>query len=87
LDKAVSVLGTAMMLVWTLGIGIVGFAVLLAIAWASVFQSHTLAIALGFLVIAPLLLTLLWAVLTAVDLLKERWAVQLVVQRPSWQAN
>ena len=85
LDRAVMILVTGMMLAWTLGIGIVGFVVLLAIAWALVYQSHILAVVLSFLVIAPLLLTLLWGVLMAVGLIRERWIMKLTAPESSWR--
>jgi len=77
LDKAVVILGTSMMLVWTLGIGIVGFIVLLAIPWALATQSHNLAIVSSFLVIVPLMLTLLWGLLMLVGVIRDKVAAQL----------
>ncbi len=61
LDRVSMVLGTAMMIAWTLAIGIGGFVLLLAIAFGMVSQSLNLATVASGLLFLPLLLTVAWA--------------------------
>jgi len=84
LDRASSTLGTAMMLAWTMGIGIGGFALLLAIAYAMVFNNQTLAIVSTFLLFAPLMLTLLWGIFWAVETTRKTWSIRRHVPAPTW---
>lgn len=84
LDRGAMVLGTAMMIAWTLGIGIVGFVLLLAIAYAMVFQSHTVAVVLSFLLIAPLMLTIAWGIVWAAKEVSASEAVQHALSGPTW---
>ena len=87
LDRASMFLGTAMMLAWTLGIGIVGFALLLAIAYAMVFHNYSLTIVCSFLLFAPLMLTIAWGILWAAEAAKERLSLLRIVSAPSWRGN
>ena len=80
LDRASMFLGTAMMLAWTLGIGIVGFALLLAIAYAMVFHNYSLAIVFSFLLFAPLMLTIAWGILWAAEAAKKDCPCSAVFQ-------
>lgn len=84
LDKTSTILGTAMMLVWTLGLGILGFVLLLAIAYAMTMQNQTLLIVCSSLIFAPLLITLVWGLFSAANLARKRWATQNDVSGPSW---
>lgn len=84
LDKAPAILGTAMMLAWTLGLGILGFVLLLAIAYAMVLQNPTLVIVCSFLLFAPLLMIIVWGLLSAAELAREKWAMHYGVSGPSW---
>ena|SRR5271157_5998466 len=84
LDRASMFLGTAMMLAWTLGIGIVGFALLLAIAFAMVFQNYSLAIVCSALLFAPLMLTIAWGTLWVAKAAGERLFLLRSVSAPSW---
>src|SRR5271157_6344683 len=71
LDRTSMFLGTAMMLAWTLGIGIVGFALLLAIAYAMVFHNSSVAIVCSFVLFAPLILTIAWGILWVAEAEKK----------------
>ena len=84
LDRASMFLGTAMMLAWTLGIGIVGFALLLAIAYAMVFHNSSLAIVCSFVLFVPLILTIAWGILWVAEAEKKRWSLHRDVSAPSW---
>jgi len=84
LDRASMFLGTAMMLAWTLGIGIVGFALLLAIAYAMVFHNSSLAIVCSFVLFVPLMLTIAWGILWVAEAEKERVSLHRDVSAPSW---
>lgn len=84
LDKASMILGTAMMLSWTFAIGIPGLAVLLAIAYALVTETHALAIVCVCLLLAPLFLTVLWGAFRIAATLEERWAPAHSASGPTW---
>jgi hypothetical protein len=84
LERASRTLGTAMMVAWTLGIGIVGFALLLAIAYAMVFHNQILAIVSSFLLFAPLMLTVVWGILWAAEAAMKTWAIRRHVSVPTW---
>jgi hypothetical protein len=84
LDRTSMFLGTAMMLAWTLGIGIVGFALLLAIAYAMVFHNSSVAIVCSFVLFAPLILTIAWGILWVAEAEKKRWSLHRDVSVPSW---
>jgi len=87
LERASTFLGTAMMLAWTLGIGIVGFTLLLAIAYAMVFHNSSLAIVCSFVLFVPLMLTIAWGILWAAEAAKERLSLLRIVSAPSWRGN
>jgi hypothetical protein len=65
LEKTTSKLGTAMMLGWTFGIGIVGFVLLSAIAYALMTERLTLAVFCALVFFAPLVMTVLWGILVS----------------------
>lgn len=81
LDKASSILGTAMMLAWTLGLGILGFVLLVAIAYAMVLQNQTLVIVCSLLLFSPLLMTVAWGLLSAAEKARDRRAMDYGVSR------
>lgn len=87
LGRASMFLGTAMMIAWTLGIGIVGFALLLAITYAMLFQNYSLTIICTFLLFAPLLLTIAWGTLWAAEAAKEKLSVLRSFSAPRWWGN
>lgn len=84
LDRACMITGTAMMLAWILQIGIVGLALLLAIAYGLTFHHPTFAIVCAFLLFAPLILTVLWGILGAAAAIREIWATYDTVSGLSW---
>lgn len=84
LDRASMLLGTAMMIAWTLGIGIVGFALLLAIAYTMIFHNYSLTFVCSFFLFAPLMLTIAWGILWALEAARERLSLTRVVSAPSW---
>ncbi len=84
LNRASAILGTAMMIAWTLGIGLVGLGLLLVIAYALVAQSHTLAIICSFLLFAPIIMTIVWGIISAAEVTNEKLAAHHKGPRPSW---
>jgi hypothetical protein len=84
LDRASETLGTAMMIAWTLGIGLVGFGLLLVIAYALVVQSKTLAVVCSLLLFAPLMITILWGTIKAAAATSEKWSAYNMAFGPSW---
>jgi amino acid transporter len=84
LEKTSSILGTVMMLAWTLGIGILGFVLLLAIAYAMTMQNQTLLIVCCVLIFAPLLITTVWGLFSAANHARKRWVTQYDVSDPNW---
>ena len=74
LDKVLMALGQAMMTAWTLMLGVVGFVLLLALVAALVTYSYTAAVVVGFLLVTPLLLTLVWGVLAIGVAWRDLWA-------------
>jgi hypothetical protein len=84
LDRTSMILGTAMMLGWTLGLGILGLALLLAIAYAMITQSYTLALTCSVLLFMPLILTMAWGMFHAAATLEKNWALRFGVAGPSW---
>ncbi len=84
LNRASAILGTAMMIAWTLGIGLVGLGLLLVVAYALVAQSHTLAIVCSFLLFAPLIITIVWGIISAAEAISEKWAAHHRGSGPSW---
>ena len=84
LDRASMFLGTAMVLAWTLGIGIVGFAMLLAIAYAMVFHNYSLVVVCSFFLFAPFMLTIAWGILWVAEAAKSRVSLLRSVSAPSW---
>ena len=84
LDRASMFLGIAMVLAWTLGIGIVGFALLLAIAYAMVFHNYSLVVVCSFFLFAPLMLTIAWGILWVAEAAKSRLSLLRSVSAPSW---
>jgi hypothetical protein len=65
LEKTTSKLGTAMMLGWTFGIGIVGFVLLSVIAYALVSEQLILAGVCSLVFFAPIIMTVLWGILVS----------------------
>lgn len=84
LDRVSMILGTAMMIAWTLAIGIGGFVLLLAIAFGMVSQSLNLAAVASGLLFLPLLLTVAWGITLAAETIREKNAVR-TISMPSWQ--
>lgn len=74
LDKAVMALGQAMMVAWTLILGVLGFVLLLALVAALVAHAYTAAVVIGLLLVTPLLMTLMWGVLAIGAALRDLWA-------------
>lgn len=72
LDRVTEILGSAMMLAWTFIIGIGGFLLLAATAYAMIAQIHSLAIFCICLLSAPLLMTVAWGILSLASELDRR---------------
>jgi hypothetical protein len=87
LEKATSRLGTAMMLGWTFGIGIVGFVLLSAIAYAlasAEFNLVGLVVVCVLLLFAPPVMTLVWGVLASALSIRKSAAAVGAFSGPSW---
>jgi predicted ABC-type exoprotein transport system permease subunit len=73
-----TVLGTAMMIAWTLVIGIGGVALLLTVAFGLFSNNLNLAVVSSFLLFVPLLLTIVWGVTLAASILDEKSAAATI---------
>jgi hypothetical protein len=85
-DRATMVLGTAMMVAWTLWLGLVGLMLLLVVFYAMMAANQTLIVAGAFLLFTPFLLTLVWGGLTGVNALAKKVAAvgARYAAQPSW---
>lgn len=70
-DRGSMILGTAMMLAWTFGIGVVGFVLLLAAAYGLLTQSYTVTIVCFAVLLTPLMMTLVWGVMKLAEASKK----------------
>jgi hypothetical protein len=84
LDRTSMILGTAMMLGWTLGLGILGFALLLAVAYAMLTHSYALAVAGSVLLFMPLFLTIAWGMFHTAATLERSWSLRFGLAGPTW---
>lgn len=84
LEKAVKVLGTAVMLSWTFIIGIFGFVILLGIYYAMVVESQSLLGFCCFLLFSPILLTVVFGCLSLAETLRKELAVSEDSSSPTW---
>lgn len=84
LERATQVLGTAMMLAWTFIIGIGGFLLLMATAFAFITHNHAMASISIFLLFTPLLMTLGWGILSLVGMVLEKLEGKLSFAEPTW---
>jgi hypothetical protein len=86
-EKTTSQLGTAMMLGWTFGIGIVGFVLLSVIAYALASQDlnlMSLVVVSVLLLFAPPLMTVFWGALASTVFAKEEPSAVGAFSGPSW---
>ncbi len=84
MERTSLIVGAAMMLAWTLWLGIVGFVLLVAIVSALVWQSHTLAVVCSFLLLAPVMMTALWGTLQVMEGLRKKWVLACSIPSPTW---
>lgn len=75
MERVTVILGAAMMVSWTLVIGIGGLILFLAVAYGLTSQSHMLVVVSSCLLAVPVLLTAAWGVALANDLMGEKKAV------------
>ncbi|MCA1959506.1 MAG: hypothetical protein LDL33_01825 [Desulfomonile sp.] len=67
----VSLLGTIMMISWTVVVGLGGLLLLLAIFYATMSNSLTLTVVCSFFLFIPVLVTLIWGFFMVEDLTRE----------------
>jgi|GEM_PF-856205 len=82
----VSLLGTIMMISWTVVVGLGGLLLLLAIFYATMSNSLTLTVVCSFFLFIPVLVTLIWGFFMVEDLTRE-WATGRAVSVPGPQAE
>lgn len=86
LDTACMILGTVMRLIWAFWIGFVGFALLMAIAHAMLAGKHTMVIICTFLLFTPVMMTVLWGIVMAANMLRKKLLLTLAIPGPSgWE--
>jgi hypothetical protein len=78
------ILGTAMILAWTFVIGIGGFFLLAATAYALLTQNHPLAFLSILGLCTPLLLTLGWKVLNMAEMMRNKRTKDFNLTGPTW---
>lgn len=79
-DRTTKILGTAMMLAWTLWIGLVGLVLLLVVFYAMMTANQTLTVVGTFLLFTPFLLTVAWGGFTGASVLAKKIAAKTHVQ-------
>ncbi len=84
LDRISMILGTTMMLGWTMGLGVLGFALLLAIAYAMACSSYVPAVACSGLLVLPLILTVVWGIFHVAAKLERNWSLRFAFGGPTW---
>ncbi len=84
IDRTSMILGAAMMLAWTFWMGIGGLVLLLAVAYSLATQSPTLGIVCSFLLLAPLMMTIVWGIGALCQTVKAIWALNCNLRGPSW---
>jgi hypothetical protein len=82
-EKAAEVLGTVVMTAWSIGIGVVGFMLLLGAYYAMVVQSTSLLVACCFLLFLPLILTAVFFVFHVVDMSTRLEALPVGAVQPA----
>ncbi len=84
LERATMILGTA---VWTSCFVVIGFGGLMllsAIAYALVTVNYTLVAVCTFLLFAPLLVTVIWAILAFLNVMSGKWACSSNLSEQGW---
>jgi len=84
LEKVVKVLGTAVMLSWTLIIGLFGFVLLLGIYYAMEAENQNLLGFCCFLLFSPILLTIVFGCLSLAEAVRKELTVREDPSSPSW---
>jgi hypothetical protein len=82
-ERVSKALGTAMMLAWTMVIGIGGFVLLATIGFALLTYNATLAIVASFLLFLPLAITAVWGISLAVGIVVKKSAVATIFLQPT----
>jgi hypothetical protein len=77
-ERVSMALGTAMMLAWTMVIGIGGVVLLATIAFALLSNNVNLAIVASFLLFLPLAITGVWGISLAVGIVMKKSAVATI---------
>lgn len=78
-ERGSVILGTAMMVSWTLVIGIGGLVLFLAIAYGLTSRSHMLVVVSSCLLAVPLLLTVAWGIALANEIMGEKKAERTIL--------
>ena len=76
LERISAILGMVMMLAWTLGLGVVGFVILLGLFYAMAVRSETLAVLAFSFLFTPLLMISVWGFFSWTERLTKKWSVQ-----------
>ena len=86
LEKAAAVIGTAMMLAWTFLIGVFGFALLIGVYYAMGAQSQSILAICGFGLALPILLTVVFGLLSLADAMMQKLEVEDEASSPTlWE--
>ncbi len=84
LDKATIMLGTVMMIAWTLMIGVFGFVLLAAGAYGITSHRYTLVTVCAILLFSPLLMTIVWGLFSAIGIVSKQFATDYAMAGPTW---
>jgi len=84
LNRAAMVLGTAMIIAWTMLLGLTGATLLVAVFYAMTTAQDAFVILATFALFAPILTTLVWGCVTAADEALKKLETWNVAEGPSW---
>jgi len=84
LRRVSTILGTAMMLAWALWIGAVGFALMMAIAYALITENGTMATLCSILLFTPVMISALWGISMGADMLAQKLVPILNIAGATW---
>jgi hypothetical protein len=84
LERATKNLGTAVWMSCFVVIGFGGLMLLSAIAYALVTVNYTLAVVCTLLLFAPLLMTIIWAILAFLHVMSGKWACSPELSEQGW---
>lgn len=84
LERAAAILGTAMILAWTFLIGVFGFALLIGVYYAIGADSQSLLAICCFGLALPILLTVVFGLLSLADAMMQKLDVKEDDSSPTW---